>query len=234
RWTTAHFSFNSEAGQCWACRGSGEQTMELHFLPDVHVPCPKCHGRRFNDEVLAVQIAGHSIADVLDLDVAEAMRFFTGHPVILQVLEVLCEVGLGYLQLGQNAVTLSGGEAQRLKLARELRLDSRGEPALYILDEPTSGLHAVDVAMLVGFLHRLADMGHTVIVIEHNVDVVATADWVIDLGPGCGADGGTVVGEGTPEDIARNGRSAMAPFLRQALERWSAAGQSRPKAALSS
>lgn len=217
RWTTAHFSFNSEAGQCLTCRGSGEQTMELHFLPDVRVRCPACHGRRFNDDVLAARIAGHSIADVLDLGVAAAAQLFAEQPRIAAVLRVLCDIGLGYLRLGQSAVTLSGGEAQRLKLARELCTAGREGPALCILDEPTIGLHAVDVAVLVGFLHRLVDIGHTMIVIEHNVDVVASADWVIDLGPGSGAEGGTVVAAGAPEDIACHKDSAMAPFLRRAL-----------------
>jgi excinuclease ABC subunit A len=191
--------------------------MELHFLPDVRVPCPKCHGRRFNDDVLAAQVRGHSIVDVLGLDVAAAAQFFSHHAGIAGVLRVLCEVGLGYLRLGQNAVTLSGGEAQRLKLARELCQEGRGGRSLYILDEPTSGLHAVDVAMLVAFLHKLVDLGHTVIVIEHNVDVIATADWVIDLGPGSAADGGTVVAEGTPEQIAADEITLLAPYLRRAL-----------------
>jgi excinuclease ABC subunit A len=216
-WTSASFSFNAEAGQCPACRGAGEQTMELHFLPDVRVPCPRCHGRRFKDEVLAVRVRGASIADVLDLDVATASRFFAGQRGIASVLAVLCDVGLGYLRLGQSAMTLSGGEAQRLKLARELCREDWDRPSLYILDEPTCGLHAVDVAVLVSLLHRLADAGHTVIVIEHNVDVIAAADWVIDLGPGSGPDGGTVVAAGRPEYIAGRERSALAPFLRLAL-----------------
>jgi excinuclease ABC subunit A len=226
-WTTAHFSFNSEAGQCLTCRGSGEQTMELHFLPDVRVPCPKCQGRRFNDEVPAVQVRGRSIVDVLDLDVAGAVEFFAAQPAVAGVLRVLCDIGLGYLRLGQNAVTLSGGEAQRLKLARALCQDARTGRSLYILDEPTSGLHAVDVAMLVAFLHRLVDLGHTVIVIEHNVDVIATADWVIDLGPGSAADGGTIVAQGPPERIAADRASALAPYLRRALAAPVVAGLSR-------
>ncbi|MEV4315575.1 excinuclease ABC subunit UvrA [Actinocrispum sp. NPDC049592] len=217
RWSTANFSFNAEAGRCWTCRGSGEQTMELHFLPDVAVPCPRCAGRRYNDDVLAAKWNGHSIADILDLDVSTAIDVFADEPKIGHVLEVLGDIGLGYLRLGQSAVTLSGGEAQRLKLARELCRDSRDAPTLYILDEPTSGLHAVDVAVLVEFLHRLVDAGHTMIVIEHNADVIAAADWVVDLGPGSGADGGRIVAQGTPEDIAGNEHSAMAPFLRRAL-----------------
>ncbi|TCO61921.1 excinuclease ABC subunit UvrA [Actinocrispum wychmicini] len=217
RWSTAHFSFNAEAGQCLTCRGSGEQAMELHFLPDVRVPCPACHGRRFNEDVLAARWREHTIAEVLDLDVSTAAELFSDQPKIADVLRVLVDVGLGYLRLGQGAVTLSGGEAQRLKLARELCRDGRDGPCLYILDEPTSGLHAVDVALLVGFLRRFVDTGHTMIVIEHNVDVIAAADWVIDLGPGSGADGGRVVAVGTPEDIARHEHSAMAPFLRRTL-----------------
>jgi excinuclease ABC subunit A len=218
-WTAAHFSFNSEAGQCLACRGAGEQIMELHFLPDIRVRCPKCHGRRFNDEVLTVELEGQSIADVLDMDVTTARQFFGASPLIAGVLRNLDDIGLGYLRLGQGAVTLSCGEAQRLKLARELCQTDAGKPSLCILDEPTTGLHAVDVAVLVLFLHRLVDMGHTVIVIEHNVDVVASADWVIDMGPGAGAEGGTIVKAGTPDDIAGHERSALAPFLAPVLAR---------------
>ncbi|MEV0764753.1 excinuclease ABC subunit UvrA [Nocardia sp. NPDC050435] len=219
RWSTANFSFNSEAGRCWTCRGSGEQTMELHFLPDVVVPCPQCAGRRYNDDVLAAKWNGYSIADVLELDIVTASEVFAEEPKIADVLRVLGDIGLGYLRLGQSAVTLSGGEAQRLKLGRELCRSNRDAPTLYILDEPTSGLHAVDVVVLVEFLHRLVDAGHTMIVVEHNVDVVASADWVIDLGPGSGADGGTIIAQGMPEDIAGHERSAMAPFLRRALIR---------------
>jgi excinuclease ABC subunit A len=217
RWSTAHFSFNAEAGRCWSCKGSGEQTMELHFLPDVTTACPDCGGRRYNDEVLAATWQDRSIADVLDLDVTSAVEFFAGQPRIAAVLGVLEEIGLGYLRLGQSSATLSGGEAQRLKLARELCREGQLGPSLYILDEPTSGLHASDVIVLVEFLHRLVDAGHTMIVIEHNVDVAAAADWVLDLGPGSATDGGTVVAEGTPEDIARDDRSAMAPFLARTL-----------------
>ncbi|WP_207917491.1 excinuclease ABC subunit UvrA [Streptomyces sp. BK205] len=217
RWSTAHFSFNSEAGRCWTCRGTGERTMELHFLPDVAVPCPSCGGHRFNQEVLAATWGGRSIAEVLDLDVGTAAEFFADQPRIARPLRLLTEVGLGYLKLGQNAVTLSGGEAQRLKLARELCQSTPDGPCLYVLDEPTSGLHASDVILLTAFLHRLVDAGHTVIVIEHNVDVVASADWVIDLGPGSGEEGGTVVIEGTPEAVAGHQGSALAPFLAQVL-----------------
>jgi excinuclease ABC subunit A len=217
RWTTTRFSFNAEAGQCWTCRGSGEQAMPMHFMADVVVPCSVCGGRRYNADVLDARLDGLTIADVLDLEVSRAVGFFGGRARIARALNMLDEVGLGHLRLGQNCATLSGGEAQRLKLSRELLRDLDSARTLYIVDEPTSGLHAADVSLLIGLLHRLVDRGDTVVVIEHNVDVIASADWVIDLGPGGGADGGLLVAQGRPEDIASDPRSAMAPFLSGAL-----------------
>ncbi|WP_433276013.1 excinuclease ABC subunit UvrA [Pseudonocardia xinjiangensis] len=217
RWSTAHFSFNAEAGQCWTCRGSGEQAMPMHFMADVVVPCSVCGGRRYNADVLDARVDGLTIADVLDLEVSQAVGFFGERARIARALSMLDEVGLGGLRLGQNCATLSGGEAQRLKLSRELLRDLDSARTLYIVDEPTSGLHAADVTLLIGLLHRLVDRGDTVVVIEHNVDVIASADWVIDLGPGGGADGGLIVAQGTPEDIAADTRSALAPFLSEAL-----------------
>ncbi|WP_433289833.1 excinuclease ABC subunit UvrA [Pseudonocardia sp. CA-142604] len=217
RWTTTHFSFNAEAGQCWTCRGSGEQAMPMHFMADVIVPCSVCGGRRYNADVLDARLEGLTIADVLDLEVSQAVGFFGERARIARALNMLDEVGLGGLRLGQNCATLSGGEAQRLKLSRELLRDLDSARTLYIVDEPTSGLHAADVSLLIGLLHRLVDRGDTVVVIEHNVDVIASADWVIDLGPGGGADGGLIVAQGTPETIAADARSALAPFLSEAL-----------------
>ncbi|WP_433654923.1 excinuclease ABC subunit UvrA [Nocardia sp. CA-128927] len=217
RWNIAHFSFNAESGQCLTCRGSGELSMALHFLSDVVVPCSACAGRRYNTDVLAAKLDGLSIADVLDLEVSRAVDFFGDKPKIARALRMLDEVGLGHLRLGQSCATLSGGEAQRLKLSRELLHDTDATRTLYIVDEPTSGLHAADVSLLIDLLHRLVDRGDTVVVIEHNVDVIAAADWIIDLGPGGGADGGLLVAQGTPEDIADDPHSALAPFLRAAL-----------------
>jgi excinuclease ABC subunit A len=188
----------------------------MHFLPDVYVPCEVCKGRRYNRETLEVRYKGKSIADVLDLSVAEALDFFENQPRIHAKLELLNDVGLGYIHLGQSATTLSGGEAQRVKLATELAKRDTGR-TLYILDEPTTGLHFEDVRLLLEVLHRLVDKGNTVIVIEHNLDVVKTADWVIDLGPEGGAAGGSVVAAGTPEDVARVPGSFTGQFLRKVL-----------------
>jgi len=216
-WDASYFSFNSEAGQCLTCRGTGELGMELHFLPDVVVSCPQCRGRRYNDDVSQVRWRGRSIAEILDLDISQAADFFRGHSRITGPLTTLAEFGLGYLRLGQSCSTLSGGEAQRLKLARDLAGAADGGGILYLIDEPTSGLHAGDVSVLIELLHRLVKTGNTVVVIEHNVDVIAAADWVIDLGPGSGGEGGAIVATGTPEDIASSCHSPLAPFLARVL-----------------
>ncbi|HEV8304218.1 MAG TPA: excinuclease ABC subunit UvrA [Gemmatimonadales bacterium] len=211
------FSFNVKGGRCEACQGDGLVKVEMHFLPDVYVPCEVCKGRRYNRETLEVRYKGKSIADVLDLTVADALDFFEAQPRIRAKLELLNDVGLGYIHLGQSATTLSGGEAQRVKLATELAKRDTGR-TLYILDEPTTGLHFEDVRLLLEVLHRLVDKGNTVVVIEHNLDVVKTADWVIDLGPEGGDAGGQVVAVGPPEAVARVKGSHTGQFLRKVLQ----------------
>ncbi|MFC1764868.1 excinuclease ABC subunit UvrA [Planctomycetota bacterium] len=210
------FSFNVKGGRCEACKGDGFIKVEMHFLADVYVPCEVCQGRRFNDATLEVQYHGHSIAQVLDLSVRQALDLFAQQPKIASILATLSDVGLGYIKLGQSAITLSGGEAQRIKLARELAKRDTGR-TLYILDEPTTGLHFQDIRMLLAVLQRLVDSGNTVIVIEHNLDVIKTADWLIDLGPEGGHRGGHIVAEGTPECVADNKRSYTGKFLRDVL-----------------
>jgi excinuclease ABC subunit A len=206
------FSFNVKGGRCEACQGDGLVKIEMHFLPDVYVPCEVCKGRRYNRETLEVRYRGKSIADVLDLTVEDALEFFTSQRRIADRLELLNDVGLGYIHLGQSATTLSGGEAQRVKLATELAKRDTGR-TLYILDEPTTGLHFEDVRLLLKVLHRLVDKGNTVIVIEHNLDVIKTSDWIIDLGPEGGDRGGRLVAVGTPEDVARVADSHTGRFL---------------------
>jgi excinuclease ABC subunit A len=208
------FSFNVKGGRCEACQGDGLVKIEMHFLPDVYVPCEVCKGRRYNRETLEVRYKGRSIADVLDLTVADALEFFGNQRRIAEKLELLNDVGLGYIHLGQAATTLSGGEAQRVKLATELAKRDTGR-TLYILDEPTTGLHFEDVRLLLEVLHRLVDKGNSVVVIEHNLDVIKTADWVIDLGPEGGERGGDVVAAGTPEDVAAVEESHTGRFLRK-------------------
>ncbi len=210
------FSFNVKGGRCEACQGDGLVKIEMHFLPDVYVPCEVCKGRRYNRETLEVRYKGRSIADVLDLTVADAMDFFSNQRRIAEKLELLNDVGLGYIHLGQAATTLSGGEAQRVKLATELAKRDTGR-TLYILDEPTTGLHFEDVRLLLDVLHRLVDKGNSVVVIEHNLDVIKTADWIIDLGPEGGEKGGRVVAAGTPEDVAQMQGSHTGHFLRRVL-----------------
>jgi len=211
------FSFNVKGGRCEACQGDGLVKVEMHFLPDVYVPCEVCKGRRYNRETLEVRYKGKSIADVLDLTVADALDFFEHQPRIKTKLELLNDVGLGYIHLGQSATTLSGGEAQRVKLATELAKRDTGR-TLYILDEPTTGLHFEDVRLLLEVLHRLVDKGNTVVVIEHNLDVVKTADWVIDLGPEGGERGGRVVAEGPPEKLTQAKASHTGQSLRKVLQ----------------
>ena len=209
-----HFSFNVPGGRCERCEGTGVQTVNMHFLPDVEVRCPACHGRRFTAAALAVRYHGHDISQVLDLTVEEALLLFQDIPAARSRLQVLSDVGLGYLQLGQPATTLSGGEAQRIKLARELGRRATGR-TLYLLDEPTTGMHLADTARLLGVLQRLVDAGHSVIVIEHNLELVKAADWVIDLGPEGGAGGGKLVAQGTPEQIAQTPTSYTGQSLRK-------------------
>jgi excinuclease ABC subunit A len=210
------FSFNVKGGRCEACQGDGLVKIEMHFLPDVYVPCEVCKGRRYNRETLEVRYRGRSIADVLDLTVAEGLEFFSSQRRIAEKLELLNDVGLGYIHLGQSATTLSGGEAQRVKLATELAKRDTGR-TLYILDEPTTGLHFEDVRLLLEVLHRLVDKGNSVVVIEHNLDVIKTADWILDLGPEGGNRGGLLVAQGTPETVARLSESHTGNFLRKVL-----------------
>ncbi len=211
------FSFNVKGGRCEYCEGDGIKKIEMHFLPDVYVQCEVCKGKRYNRETLQIKYKGKSIADVLDMTVEEALTFFKNIPTVKRRLKTLFDVGLGYIKLGQSATTLSGGEAQRVKLATELSKVGTGN-TLYILDEPTTGLHFEDIKMLLQVLSRLVDKGNTVIVIEHNMDVIKTADWIIDLGPEGGEQGGYIVAEGTPEDIARNPKSYTGMFLRKELK----------------
>jgi excinuclease ABC subunit A len=206
------FSFNVKGGRCEACQGDGVMRVEMHFLPDVYVPCDVCRGRRYNRETLQILYRGRSIHDVLEMTVEDALGFFRNIPAVQPKLQTLVDVGLGYLKLGQNATTLSGGEAQRVKLARELAKRATGR-TLYILDEPTTGLHFHDVAQLLRVLQRLRDEGNTVVVIEHNLDVIKTADWIVDLGPEGGAGGGEVLACGTPEQVARVARSHTGCYL---------------------
>ena len=211
------FSFNVKGGRCEACSGDGIKKIEMHFLPDVYVQCEVCKGKRFNAQTLDVKYKGRSISDVLDMSVEEALDVFTSVPSIKNKLKTLYEVGLGYIRLGQSATTLSGGEAQRIKLATELSKTSTGK-TLYILDEPTTGLHFADVDKLLKVLQALVGQGNTVLVIEHNLDVIKTADHIIDLGPDGGDDGGRVVVCGTPEDIAKCGGSYTGQYLKEALQ----------------
>jgi excinuclease ABC subunit A len=212
------FSFNVKGGRCEACEGDGLVKIEMHFLPDVYVPCDVCKGKRYNRETLEVRFRGLSIADVLEQTVEDALAFFENQPRVRQKLQTLFDVGLGYIHLGQSATTLSGGEAQRVKLAAELSKRDTGR-TFYILDEPTTGLHFEDVRMLMSVLHRLVDRGNTVLVIEHNLDVIKTADWIVDLGPEGGKRGGDVVAAGTPEDVADVKESYTGQYLRTMLRR---------------
>ncbi|MGE5093658.1 MAG: excinuclease ABC subunit UvrA, partial [Betaproteobacteria bacterium] len=204
-------------GRCEACQGDGMIKVEMHFLPDVYVPCDVCHGKRYNRETLEVHYKGRSIHEVLDMTVEQAHEFFKSVPAIARKLATLLEVGLGYIKLGQSATTLSGGEAQRVKLSLELSKRDTGR-TLFILDEPTTGLHFQDIDLLLKVLHRLRDHGNTVLVIEHNLDVIKTADWVVDLGPEGGDRGGAIVAQGTPEEVARVPESYTGRFLKPILE----------------
>jgi excinuclease ABC subunit A len=212
------FSFNVKGGRCESCKGDGMICLEMNFLPDVYVPCEQCGGLRYNRETLEVKYRDRSIADVLGLTIDDALEVFNAVPSISSKLTTLAQVGLGYLQLGQSATTLSGGEAQRIKLAAELSKRATGK-TLYLLDEPTTGLHFADVHKLLEVLLRLRDAGNTVIVIEHNLDIIKCADWLIDLGPGGGENGGEVVACGTPEEVATREDSHTGQFLRRCLKK---------------
>ena len=210
------FSFNVKGGRCEACRGDGVKKIEMHFLPDVYVDCEVCHGTRYNRETLKIKYKGKNIADVLDMRVSEALEFFENVPKIKKKLKVLEDVGLGYIKLGQSAPTLSGGEAERVKLAKELQKKATGK-TLFVLDEPTTGLHTDDIKHLLAILQKIVDNGDTVLVIEHNLDVIKVADYIIDLGPEGGDNGGEIVALGTPEDISKNKNSYTGQFLKKFL-----------------
>ena len=212
------FSFNVKGGRCEACSGDGIVKIEMHFLPDVYVPCEVCGGKKYNRETLEVKYKGKSISDVLEMTVAEALDFFDAIPSIKKKMKTLNDVGLSYIRLGQPSTQLSGGEAQRIKLATELSRASTGN-TIYILDEPTTGLHFADVHKLVDILQRLTDAGNTVIVIEHNLDVIKTADYIIDLGPEGGDGGGTVIAQGTPEEVAKNKNSFTGQYIAKMLKK---------------
>ena len=212
------FSFNVKGGRCEACQGDGLIKIEMHFLPDVYVTCDVCHGKRYNRETLEVLFKGKSISDVLDMTVEEAAEFFKAVPVLREKMQTLKRVGLGYVKVGQSSTTLSGGEAQRVKLSKELSRRATGK-TLYILDEPTTGLHFEDTRKLLEVLHELVDQGNTVVVIEHNLDVVKTADWLIDFGPEGGDGGGEIVAQGTPEQVAASSKSWTGRYLADLLER---------------
>ena len=209
------FSFNVAGGRCEVCKGNGYKTIEMNFLPDVLVPCEACGGKRYNRETLEVRFKGKSIADVLDMTINQAVEFFANQPSILKKIKVLQDIGLGYIKLGQPSSTLSGGENQRVKLATELARRDTGR-TLFVLDEPTTGLHFEDIKTLLAVLNRLVDRGNTVLVIEHNLDVVKAADWLVDMGPDGGKNGGRIIAAGTPEQLAA-GDSPTAPFLREEL-----------------
>ena len=210
------FSFNVKGGRCEACQGDGVIKVEMHFLPDIYVPCDTCKGKRYNRETLEIHYKGKNIHECLEMTIEDAREFFDPVPSIARKLQTLMDVGLGYIRLGQAATTLSGGEAQRVKLAKELSKRDTGT-TLYILDEPTTGLHFADIEQLLKVLHRLRDHGNTVVVIEHNLDVIKTADWIVDLGPEGGSGGGYIIAEGTPEDIAKAENSHTGRFLKLML-----------------
>nr|PRK35233.1 UvrABC system protein A [Haemophilus influenzae] len=212
------FSFNVRGGRCEACQGDGVLKVEMHFLPDVYVPCDQCKGKRYNRETLEIRYKGKTIHQVLDMTVEEAREFFDAIPMIARKLQTLMDVGLSYIRLGQSSTTLSGGEAQRVKLATELSKRDTGK-TLYILDEPTTGLHFADIKQLLEVLHRLRDQGNTIVVIEHNLDVIKTADWIVDLGPEGGSGGGQIIATGTPEQVAKVKSSHTARFLKPILEK---------------
>ena len=229
-YSASRFSFNNAGGRCESCQGQGIIKLEMNFLPASYMPCEECGGRRYNQQTLEVLYNGKSIGDIMDLTVAQAAEFFNAVPKIRRALDLLVETGLGYLKLGQPSPTLSGGEAQRMKLvtqlarrstpkAEELRTTRLGKSTLYVLEEPTIGLHTADVLSLIHVLHRLVDEGGTVVVIEHHIDLVAEADYLIDVGPEAGDEGGEIIASGTPEEVAKNPISRTAPFLQESLSR---------------
>jgi excinuclease ABC subunit A len=220
------FSFNVPGGRCEACLGEGQRRIEMNFLPDVYVQCEVCGGRRYNHETLSVCYNGYSIADLLETPVSDVLQILENIPQVKQKLQTLVDVGLGYIHLGQSAVTLSGGEAQRIKLARELSKRQTGK-TLYLLDEPTTGLHFDDVRRLLDVLHRLTDLGNTVIIIEHNLDVIRNADWIVDLGPEGGEEGGRIIAQGTPEQVSRVKKSYTGQALVEYFNGSSKTGQSK-------
>jgi excinuclease ABC subunit A len=211
------FSFNVKGGRCETCSGGGLKVIEMNFLPDVYVQCPACQGKRYNRETLEVRYKGKSISDVLNLTIEQAVEFFDHIPSILHKIKTLNDVGLGYIALGQSSTTLSGGEAQRVKLATELSRKDTGQ-TLYILDEPTTGLHFEDIRVLLGVLQKLVDKGNSVVIIEHNLDIIKVADHIIDMGPEGGERGGQLLVTGTPEEVAKSKKSFTAHFLKQELE----------------
>ena len=215
------FSFNVKGGRCETCSGNGYRRIEMHFLPDVYVPCEVCRGKRYNRETLEVRYKGQSISDVLEMTVNQAVDFFDGQSRIQSKIKVLQDVGLGYIKLGQSSSTLSGGECQRIKLASELNRRDTGN-TIYFLDEPTTGLHFEDISMLMTIVNRLVDRGNTIVIIEHNLDVIKTADHIIDIGPEGGKDGGHIIFQGTPEEMVRCCDSHTAKYLR---EEFKAAGR---------
>ena len=217
-YTPGRFSFNVKGGRCEACQGDGVIKVEMHFLPDIYVPCDICHSKRYNRETLEIKFKGKNIYEILDMTIEDAVIFFDAIPVVKRKLQTLMDVGLTYIRLGQTATTLSGGEAQRVKLSRELSKRDTGN-TIYILDEPTTGLHFHDIEQLLAVLHRLRDHGNTLVVIEHNLDVIKTADWVIDMGPEGGNKGGTVVVCGSPETVAECKDSFTGHYLKEMLNK---------------
>ena len=211
------FSFNVKGGRCEECKGGGVRCIEMNFLPDISVTCEKCNGKRYNDETLEIRYKGKTISDVLNMDIETALEFFQNIPEITQKLQTLVDVGMGYIRLGQPSTTLSGGEAQRVKLATELSKKETGN-TLYILDEPTTGLHFYDIEILLNVLNDIVNKGNTVIVIEHNLDVIKMADYIIDMGPGGGKNGGEILIAGTPNEVVKAEKGATWPFLKKALE----------------
>ena len=211
------FSFNVKGGRCEACRGDGVKKIEMHFLPDVYVPCEVCHGTRYNIETLSIKYKDKNISDVLNMRVSEALQFFENIPKIKNKLQILEDVGLGYIKLGESAVDLSGGEAERIKLAKELQKKATGK-TLFVLDEPTTGLHQEDIRRLLAIINKIVDNNDTVLIIEHNLDVIKTADYIIDLGPNGGDGGGSVVATGTPEEIIKVKESYTGEFLKKVMK----------------